>query len=66
MTREEFATRFSPPKSGPCSTGWSRRTGPRGRARLPADFEHRIIRRDGEVRNALARTRIVRGDTGEV
>jgi len=67
MTREEFATRFLPPEERPLFHRMvEKNRAPEDAARLPADFEHRIIRRDGEVRNALARTMIVRGDTGEV
>ncbi|OPY04667.1 MAG: Blue-light-activated protein [Syntrophorhabdus sp. PtaB.Bin184] len=67
MTREEFAARFLPPEERPLFHRMvEKNRAPENAARLPADFEHRIIRRDGEVRNALARTRIVRGDTGEV
>ena len=31
-----------------------------------ADLEHRIIRRDGEVRHILARTRVLKDDSGRI
>ena len=31
-----------------------------------ADFEHRIVRRDGETRNILVRTRTVKDDSGRI
>ena len=33
---------------------------------LVADMEHRIIRRDGAVRHILARTRILKDDSGRI
>lgn len=67
MTREEYAVRFVLPEDRPLfhrTVEENRVLG--GPAGSPADSEHRIIRRDGEVRNVLVRTRIVRDDKGQV
>ena len=67
MTREEYAVRFLLPEDRPFfhrTVEENRVLG--GPAGSPADSEHRIIRRDGEVRNVLVRTRIVRDDKSQV
>ncbi len=49
MTREEFAVRFLPPEEWPLFHGMVEKNRTlEDAAWLPADFEHRIIRRDGK------------------
>ena len=67
MTREEYAKRFIHPDDLPLylSILW-RQNVTRPDPEFLADIEHRIIRRDGEVRHILVRARIVKDDSGRI
>jgi PAS domain S-box-containing protein len=66
MTREEYRKRFIHPDDLPTLhrfvEGNTSHPGPL----LLATTEHRIIRRDGEIRHILVRTKIVKDDAGRI
>lgn len=66
MSYEEFARRFVHPNDWPSFHQFAEQSAAGENAESIADFEHRIIRRDGEVRNMLVRRRIVRDKSGRV
>ncbi len=65
MSREEYIRRFVHPDDWEFFYQLVRQNDV-DRVSLVVDVEHRIIRRDGEVRHVFVRTRIVRDNTGRV
>ena len=65
MTREEYGERFIHPDDLPLYYEFVKRDALRSGSGL-ADVEHRIVRRDGETRHILVRTRIVKDDSGRI
>jgi PAS domain S-box-containing protein len=66
MSGKEYVKRFIHPDD---QWNMSHRLGrnvPMPGIELLPDLEHRIVRRDGEVRHILARTKIVRDDSGRI
>ncbi len=66
MTRDEYFKRFVHPDDIPLHRKFVTDNTLRTDTEFFADIEHRIIRRDGEVRYILVRTRIIRDDSGRV
>ena len=66
MTRADYAQRFIYPDDRPLYYQFVEQTSIRPDPELVVDMEHRIIRRDGEVRHILARVRTVRDDSGRI
>ncbi len=66
MTREEYGQRFIHPDDLPLYYQFGEENVSRPGPEFVADMEHRIIRRDGEVRHILARTRILKDDSGRI
>lgn len=64
MAREDYARRFIHPDDHVRFHQLVDRNIASKDSEVLADLEHRIIRRDGEVRHVLARTRIVRDGSG--
>ena len=64
MTREEYYKRFVHPDDRPLHRQFVERNSLYSGQLLLATTEHRIIRRDGEVRHILVRTKIVKDDSG--
>ena len=66
MTRDDYAKRFIHPDDIPLYYQFLKENSSRLEPETVADREHRIVRRDGEVRHILARVRVVRDDSGHV
>ncbi|MDD5169456.1 MAG: diguanylate cyclase, partial [Syntrophales bacterium] len=66
VSREDYAKRFIHPDDIPLFDQFVKENTLRSDTVLFADIEHRIIRRDGEVRHILARTRIIKDDSGRI
>ncbi len=66
MTREEYAQRFIHPDDLPLYYQFVAQSSSGPGPESVADMEHRIIRRDGEVRHILARVRTVKAESGRV
>ena len=66
MTREDYGQRFIHPDDLPLYYQFGEETALRPGPEFVADLEHRIVRRDGEVRHILARTRILKDDSGRI
>ena len=64
MTREDYAQRFIHPDDLPLYYQSLEKNTLRRGPESVADMEHRIIRRDGEVRHILARIRVIKDDSG--
>jgi PAS domain S-box-containing protein len=66
MSREEYAKRFVHPDDMPLfERAREKRSASRG-LKFENDMEHRIVRRDGEVRHVLARIHVERDATGRI
>ena len=66
MTTEEYARRFVHPDDLSSFYEFVERSALGPAPEMVAELEHRIIRRDGEVRYILARTRIVKDHSGHI
>ena len=66
MTREDYAKRFIHPDDLPRFYQFVEESALRPVTELVSEIEHRIIRRDGEVRHILGRVRIVKDDSGRI
>ena len=66
MTREEFSKRFVHPDDLQLVRRFMEQNTTITDAEFSSDLEHRIIRRDGEVRHILARVNIVKDDSGRI
>jgi PAS domain S-box-containing protein len=66
MTTQEYARRFVHPDDLPLFYEFVKRNFLGKGPEIVSDLEHRIIRCDGEVRHILARTRIVKDDSGRI
>jgi diguanylate cyclase (GGDEF)-like protein/PAS domain S-box-containing protein len=66
MSREDYAKRFIHPDDITLYHQFRRENASKPDTALPADLEHRIIRRDGEVRHILIRGRTVKDDSGRI
>jgi diguanylate cyclase (GGDEF)-like protein/PAS domain S-box-containing protein len=66
MTREDYAQRFIHPDDLPSYYRFIEENALRQDPELLANVEHRIIRRDGDVRHILARTRTIKDESGRV
>ena len=66
MPREEYAKRFIHPDDLPIFLQFVEQNSRRTDHEFVADNEHRVVRRDGQVRYILARTRIARDNSGRI
>jgi PAS domain S-box-containing protein len=66
MTREEYAKRFIHSEDQQLVDQFVKQNTTRPNPEFVADIEHRIVRRDGEVRHILVRTRIIKDDSGHI
>ncbi len=66
MTRDEYAQRFIHPEDRPLFYQFVNQSTSTPGQESVSDLEHRIIRRDGEVRYILARARILKDDSGRI
>jgi PAS domain S-box-containing protein len=66
MTSEEYAKRFIHPADLPCYYQFAEQNILRPDHESVVGVEHRIIRRDGEVRHILSRSRIVKDNSGHI
>ena len=66
MAREEYAKRFIHPDDQQLVYQFVKQNTASPGLQSVADLEHRIVRRDGEIRYILVRTRIVKDDSGRV
>ena len=66
VSAEDYPKRFIHPDDIPLYYQFRKENTLRPDTQLPVDFEHRIIRRDGEVRHILARTRVIKDDTDRI
>ena len=66
MTREDYAQRFVHPDDQPLYYRFVEQSTSRPGPESVSDMEHRIIRRDGEVRHVLARVRVVKDESGRI
>jgi diguanylate cyclase (GGDEF)-like protein len=66
MPREDYAKRFIHPDDIPLHYQFVKDNTLKPDTELFADFEHRIIRRDGEVRHILVRVRVIKDDSGRI
>ncbi len=66
MTREDYAERFMHPDDLPRYYQFVEQGGSKPGPESVSDMEHRIIRRDGEVRHILARVRVLKDGSGRV
>jgi diguanylate cyclase (GGDEF)-like protein/PAS domain S-box-containing protein len=64
VSREDYAKRFIHPDDLPLYHQFRKENALRPDTELPTDLEHRIIRRNGEVRHILVRVRVIRDDSG--
>jgi two-component system, cell cycle sensor histidine kinase and response regulator CckA len=66
MRREEYHKRFIHPDDLPLHHQFVERNTLRPGSLSRATTEHRIIRRDGEIRHMLVRTKIIKDDSGRI
>jgi hypothetical protein len=66
MTRNEHAKRFIHPDDLPLVHQFMEQNNLRPGLEFVTETEHRVIRRDGEVRHILARARIIKDESGRV
>jgi PAS domain S-box-containing protein len=66
VSREDYPKRFIHPDDISLYYQFRKENALRPDTDLFADFEHRIIRRNGEVRNILVRVRLIRDDSGRI
>ncbi|MBP1747927.1 MAG: pdtaS5 [Deltaproteobacteria bacterium] len=66
MTGEEYSKRFVYPEDQSCVFQFAKQNTERLCPESASDIEHRIIRRDGEVRHILVRARIVKDGSGRI
>jgi PAS domain S-box-containing protein/putative nucleotidyltransferase with HDIG domain len=66
MTREEFSKRFVHPDDLQLVRRFMEQNTTITGAEVSSDLEHRIIRRDGEVRHILVRASVVKDDSGRL
>jgi PAS domain S-box-containing protein len=66
VSGEDYAKRFIHPDDIPLYYQFVKDHPLRPDTQLFADIEHRIIRRNGEVRHILARARLIRDDSGRI
>ncbi len=66
ITRKDYARRFMHPDDLSRYYQFVQQSALETGPESVADIEHRIIRRDGEVRHILARSRVVRDDSGRI
>lgn len=66
LTASEYAKRFVHPEDQQLFYDTIKRVGGRSAPGQGPDAEHRIIRRDGEMRYILVRTRIIREESGDL
>ena len=66
MTREEFSKRFVHPDDLQLVRRFMEQNTTITGAEFSSDLEHRIIRRDGEVRHILVRASVVKDDSGRL
>lgn len=66
MTREEYAKRFIHPDDQQFVHQFVNQNNANPDTEFVADIEHRIVRRDGEVRHILVRARIVKDNSGRI
>jgi PAS domain S-box-containing protein len=66
MTREEYAKQFVHPDDLPLFYQFVEQNILRTGSDFVADIEHRIVRRDGEVRHVLVRVRVIRDASGSI
>ena len=66
MSREDYAKRFIHPDDTTLYHQVRTENTSTPDTGLPVDLEHRIIRRDGEVRHILVRGRIIKDDSGRI
>jgi PAS domain S-box-containing protein len=66
MSPEEFAERFIYPEDLPLFFQFNKKVDENSEQEFVADLEHRIVRADGEVRDVLARTRVIKDTEGNI
>jgi len=66
MTSEEYTKRFVYPDDLRLIRRFMEQNNTRTESDFSSDLEHRIVRRDGEVRYVLARVNIVKDDSGRI
>ena len=66
VSREDYAKRFIHPDDIPLYHQFVKENTLRPDTELFADLEHRIIRRNGEVRHILVRVRVIKDDSGRI
>jgi diguanylate cyclase (GGDEF)-like protein/PAS domain S-box-containing protein len=66
VSAEDYAKRFIHPDDLPLYYQFVKESTLKPGAELFADLEHRIVRRDGEVRHIQVRTRLIRDDSGRI
>ena len=66
VSREDYAKRFIHPDDLQLVRRFMEQNTTMTGAEFSSDLEHRIIRRDGEVRHILARTRVFKDDSGRI
>ena len=66
VSREDYAKRFIHPDDIPLYYQFVKENASRPDTELSVDLEHRIIRRNGEVRHILARIRVIKDDAGRI
>jgi PAS domain S-box-containing protein len=64
MTRQEYASRFMHPDDLPIFYNIVEQNDRRSGPEFVTNVEHRIVRRDGDVRHILAQTRVIKDDSG--
>ena len=66
VSREDYAKRFIHPDDIPLYYQFVKENTLKPDTELSADIEHRIIRRNGEVRHIMVRTRAVKDNSGRI
>ena len=66
VSREDYAKRFIHPDDIPLYHQFVKENTLKPDTELFADIEHRIIRRNGEVRHVQVRTRVIKDDSGRI
>ena len=66
MSREDYAKRFIHPDDLPLHRQFRKENAFGPDTELSVDLEHRIIRRNGEVRHILVRVRLIKDDAGRI
>lgn len=66
MTKEEYMKRFVHPDDLQLVRRFMEQNDARADADFSSNLENRIVRRDGEMRHILARTRIIKDDSGRI